>query len=70
MMPGRTLDPTGVAMSKADDYVKGEMSAPVVHLAPDATVGRPRTEGRRTVRRPWAGTITSLELGLEDATGR
>lgn len=27
-------------MSKGDDYVKGVMSAPVVHVAPDATVAQ------------------------------
>jgi hypothetical protein len=29
---------------------------------------RPRTEGRKIVRRPWAGTITSLQLVYEDAS--
>jgi CBS domain-containing protein len=27
-------------MPKADDYVKGVMSAPVIHVAPNATVGQ------------------------------
>jgi hypothetical protein len=29
---------------------------------------RPRTEGRKIVQRPWAGTITSLQLVYEDAS--
>jgi CBS domain-containing protein len=27
-------------MSKADDYVRAVMSAPVIHVAPDATVAQ------------------------------